>query len=157
MLKSIPLPHVFNDNAICIYCGFDAASFNAGCPPIRIDNVFTPPSYPVCSNQNENLRQSINTARRPNQEPEITEPASTEEPVFTSTCFTGQPQTDREEVLCNSCKNGLVTLRGSGWFDSYVPYGNHLGSYVHFECLSPRRKDELRLEGYRFDGDPTVN
>jgi hypothetical protein len=79
---------------------------------------------------------------------------TTSDLVFTSVCFTGQPQTDDEKVLCNKCQSGLVSLRGTGWFDAYVPYGNHLGSYVHYECLSPRRKDELRMEGYSFEGDP---
>lgn len=86
----------------------------------------------------------------PSTETKIPETTS---PVFTKNCFTGQPETDDEYVECNACHRGLVHLRSSAWFDSYRPYGENLGSYVHYECLSPRRKDELRLEGYRFNGD----
>ena len=85
------------------------------------------------------------------------------EPVFSGVCFTGQPQTDREEVLCPVCKDyqNLLGLRTSAWYDPYIDntYKVELtgkgqeqprGLYVHYRCLSEQRKDELREKGYRF-------
>lgn len=86
------------------------------------------------------------------------------EPVFSSTCYTGQPQTDKEEVLCPVCqdKDRLVTLRAAGWYDPYIEnphidkrndrfFERRMGLYVHYGCLSEKRKNELRKDGYKFN------
>ncbi len=57
--------------------------------------------------------------------------------------WTGQLSNGREEVLCNACKDGLVNLRWSAWFDPYLPFGESRGSYVHYGCLSAQRKAEI--------------
>ncbi len=72
------------------------------------------------------------------------------EPVFSEVCYTGQPMTQNEEVLCPVCKDhsSLLHLRYNAWYDVYcseprikpqIP-----GVYVHFNCLSEQRKQELR-------------
>jgi hypothetical protein len=53
--------------------------------------------------------------------------------------FTGQFVDDRENVTCPVCLE-LVNVR-RGWIDPY-----NKGRYVHFECLSQRRKDEVAEE-----------
>lgn len=51
--------------------------------------------------------------------------------------------TVREEVICPVCNNTdrLVGLRTSGYYDSY-----NKGRYVHYGCLSERRKAEIAAE-----------
>jgi hypothetical protein len=58
--------------------------------------------------------------------------------------FTGQEMNDNEEVTCASCKKGKVRLRHNAWFDPYI--GKH-GKYVHEECLSEKRKLEIKNGG----------
>lgn len=62
---------------------------------------------------------------------------------LTRTEWTGQLSNDKEEVLCNACKDGLVNLRWAAWFDPYLPFGQSRGSYVHYGCLSEQRKAEI--------------
>lgn len=70
-------------------------------------------------------------------------------PVFTRTCFTGQPETDTEEVECAVCK-GLVNTRSNAWFDPYNQSFNPNGCYVHYKCLSAKRVSELTERDKRF-------
>lgn len=65
-----------------------------------------------------------------------------------------------QTVQCAKC-SGVIGLRngnldgatGLAWFDPYVSgtkiFG-HRGAYVHFECLSETRRDEID-EAYRLD------
>jgi hypothetical protein len=69
-------------------------------------------------------------------------PAPPVVPVFTKTCFTGQPETDSEEVECPVCK-GLVHTRTNAWYDPYNQSFNPNGCYVHYRCLSARRLAEI--------------
>jgi len=46
-------------------------------------------------------------------------------------------------VRCAKCHEEL-NLRFQAYFD---PYRGKVGKYVHFDCLSQKRKDELDAEG----------
>jgi hypothetical protein len=54
--------------------------------------------------------------------------------------FTGQTVVDGDKVSCHKCKE-LIILTSSAWFDPYV--GGKKGKYVHFGCLSDKRKQEI--------------
>lgn len=75
------------------------------------------------------------------------------ETVFSQLCYTGQPMTENEEVLCPVCKDRsqLLHLRYDAWYDAYCtePRVNTTvtGLYTHFNCLSEQRKQELREAG----------
>lgn len=69
----------------------------------------------------------------------------TTETAFPEACWTGQPMTRHENVVCFQCKDAtsLINLRSSAWFDPYLPTDTATGSYVHFKCLSSKRKHEI--------------
>ncbi len=61
--------------------------------------------------------------------------------------FTGQAIVKivhgQEFIKCQTCNDAanLIGMRSTAWFDPYV---NIDGAYVHFKCLSVKRKDEIK-------------
>lgn len=63
-------------------------------------------------------------------------------------CFTGQPfigDPVKENVECAVCKES-INLRSDAWFDKFNKTYEPSGCYVHYHCLSPQRKAEIKLE-----------
>lgn len=64
--------------------------------------------------------------------------------VFTTVCFTGQPETADEYISCPECGTPR-NLRWNAWFDRYNHKYGPNGCYVCQGCLSPQRKAELAV------------
>lgn len=66
--------------------------------------------------------------------------------------FTGQKvekvSHGTEMVVCAKCgdEDDLIGVRTDGWFDRHVIFGENKGAYVHYHCLSERRKAEIAKE-----------
>jgi hypothetical protein len=56
--------------------------------------------------------------------------------------FTGQNVSESEEVPCHVCQKP-AHMRSTAWFD---PYRGKNGKYVHHDCLSQKRQDEIAAE-----------
>ena len=70
------------------------------------------------------------------------------QPVFTGTCFTGQPVTKEGYVECPKCRE-LCNPSVTAYFDLYCEEAKDKypeGVYVHQECLSQTRKDQIEDE-----------
>lgn len=68
--------------------------------------------------------------------------AKTFVPTSENILFTGQPYVNNlQEVACTKC--GRLTSGFRGWYDSYQDPHNTGGTYVHIECLSKERRDEI--------------
>lgn len=68
---------------------------------------------------------------------------------FSTRCYTGQPESKDEHVLCAKCGVGTINLRSDAWLDPYLYYQDHPGAYVHYGCLGQKRRAELAEEHSR--------